>query len=56
MTHTARMLATPILLYITFVSEIHYHQNFLKGHVCVAGMNTSLNVQMPATATGQRYG
>ncbi|KAL9979206.1 hypothetical protein ACROYT_G016836 [Oculina patagonica] len=36
--------------------EIHYHQNFLKGHVCVAGMNTSLNVQMPATATGQRYG
>ncbi|XP_078366581.1 uncharacterized protein LOC144650716 isoform X2 [Oculina patagonica] len=35
--------------------EIHYHQNFLKGHVCVAGMNTSLNVQMPATATGQRF-
>ncbi|KAL9971287.1 hypothetical protein ACROYT_G023795 [Oculina patagonica] len=32
--------------------EIHYHQNFLKGHVCVAGQNTRLNMQMPAT--GQR--
>ncbi|KAJ7393471.1 hypothetical protein OS493_006452 [Desmophyllum pertusum] len=28
--------------------EIHYHQSFLKGHVCVAGKNTSLNMQMPA--------
>ncbi|XP_078373923.1 uncharacterized protein LOC144657462 [Oculina patagonica] len=32
--------------------EIHYHQNFLKGHVCVAGQNTRLHMQMPAT--GQR--
>ncbi|KAL9967459.1 hypothetical protein ACROYT_G025681 [Oculina patagonica] len=33
--------------------EIHYHQSFLKGHVCVAGESTSLNVHMPAT--GQRF-
>jgi len=29
--------------------EIHYHQNFLRGHVCVAGKNTNLNMQLPST-------
>ena len=39
----------------TLVTEIHYHQIVMKGHVCVAGKNTSLNMQMPATAESQRY-
>ncbi|XP_078374047.1 uncharacterized protein LOC144657574 isoform X2 [Oculina patagonica] len=33
--------------------EINYHQIFMKGHVCVAGKNTSLNMQEPAT--GQNF-
>lgn len=42
-----------VLFFQTFVSEFHYHQNFLRGHVCVAGKNTSLNMQLPNTE--QRY-
>lgn len=35
-------------------TEIHYNQIFMKGHICVVGSETSLNVQTPATAESQR--
>ncbi|KAJ7333153.1 hypothetical protein OS493_018329 [Desmophyllum pertusum] len=28
--------------------EIHYHQSFMKGHVCLTGKNTNFNMQMYA--------
>ncbi|KAL9970576.1 hypothetical protein ACROYT_G022977 [Oculina patagonica] len=30
--------------------ELHLHQTFQKGHVCVTGENTSLHMEMPNTA------
>ena len=42
-----------IYVFNTIVSAIHYHQTILRGHVCVAGENTNLNMQFPSTE--QRY-
>ena len=36
----------------TLVTEIHYHQIYMQGHVCVAG---EVTMQMSATAESQRY-
>ena len=41
------------ITFSTFISEIHYHQSFMKGHVCLTGKNTNLNMQMHAIE--QRY-
>ena len=46
---------TTDFLLLPLVTVIHYHLTYMKGHVCVAGDKTSLNMATPAATASQRY-